>query len=162
MTEHNLSPQEGTIWFAVLIIESVAIVTINAITLVAFAKHRRLRSRSTYLIINLTVADLLVGAVTGPLSISHLSKIPEIAETKYTFSWGAFILWTLSNIFPIAAQVNLSLIALERLHATVYPFRHCEIGSEAYFKVITGTWLIAVPLALAMSYVQLYELTASI
>ena len=59
-------------WIVALTFESVVILIINVITIIAFARTRHLRKRSTYLIINLTVADLLVGAVTGPL-LAYLS-----------------------------------------------------------------------------------------
>jgi len=67
-----LFPQDGTIWFGVIInTEFVAIFIINAYTAFAFARNPHLRKRTTYLIINLTVADLLVGAVAGPLVIFY-------------------------------------------------------------------------------------------
>ena len=59
-------------WIVALTFESVVILIINVITIIAFARTRHLRKRSMYLIINLTVADLLVGAVTGPL-LAYLS-----------------------------------------------------------------------------------------
>ena len=58
-----------SVWFTVFITEFLLMLMINAITIIAFARIRHLRKRSTYLIINLTVADLLVGAVVGPLYV---------------------------------------------------------------------------------------------
>ena len=65
MTTEDSPAKEDTAddWFPALITECVVILIINAITLIAFARTRQLRKRSTYLIINLTVADLLVLAV---------------------------------------------------------------------------------------------------
>ena len=48
---------------------SFATAALNAITIVVFRKHRNLRNRSAYLIINLAVADMLVGGY----STFHLS-----------------------------------------------------------------------------------------
>ena len=71
--DEDLSPQKpGTIWVAVYVTEFVVIFTINAFTIIAFSRNHHLRKRTTYLIINLTVADLLVGAVTGPLSAFYI------------------------------------------------------------------------------------------
>ena len=36
-----------------------------------FERNRHLRKRTTYLIINLTIADLFVGTVSGPMHIYH-------------------------------------------------------------------------------------------
>ncbi|KAL9979663.1 hypothetical protein ACROYT_G017363 [Oculina patagonica] len=48
-------------WLAVGLAMSVAIVTLNIITIIVFVKNRNLRKRSTYLVINLAVVDVLAG-----------------------------------------------------------------------------------------------------
>ena len=64
------SASECIPWLVVLIIECLAIVILNIITIVVFVKKKRqLQRRSTYLIIHLAIVDLLVGAVSGPLQI---------------------------------------------------------------------------------------------
>ena len=60
---------EEWIRFASFVTEVVFIVLVNAFTLATFATNHQLRKRSTYLIINLTVADLLFGTTEGLLSI---------------------------------------------------------------------------------------------
>ena len=60
-------------WLVVLIIECLAIVILNIITIVVFVKKKRqLQRRRTYLIIHLAIVDLLVGVVSGPLQIEHI------------------------------------------------------------------------------------------
>ena len=150
--DEDLSTQKpGTIWFAVYVTEFVVIFTINAFTISAFARNHHLRKRTTYLIINLTVADLLVGAVAGPLSAFYINT-----ENGTGFSWREFFTRTVESIFPLASQINLSLISLERLHATLYPFRHCLIGKLLYFKIIICSWLVVVPLSFVMVGLALY------
>ena len=152
-TEEGLSAQRGTLWFAALVTEYIAIFIINAFTLIAFARNRQLRKRSTYLLINLTVTDLLVGAVTGPLKIYRNVFKPGQAG----FSWQEFLETTFYNIFPAASLANLSSISLERLHATLYPFRHCLIGRLVYYKIIIYIWLLSLLLAIGNSFLFLYE-----
>ena len=136
-------------WKKVLLTEFIVIAILNGFTLVAFARNRHLRKRTTYLIINLTVADLLVGAVTGPVEILCLDF-----ERGRGFSWQEFFILTSSFIFPLASSANLSLISLERLHATLFPFRHCLIEKWLYFKVIIGSWMITLLLASMISVVE--------
>ena len=126
---------------------------INAISIVAFARIRHLRKRSTYLIINLTVADLLVGAVTGPLVMYLSCKDKE----NNGFTWPGFIIWTFEFTFVIASQVNLFFISLERLHATLFPFRRCFIAECVYFKIIVGSWFITFLLGSLMAGLYLKE-----
>ena len=138
-TDHEDSP----VWFPIFITEFLVILIINAVTIIAFARVHHLRKRSTYLIMNLTVTDLLVGAVTVP---SPLYVYQDDKESN-GFTWPGFLIWAINLTFPIASQVNLSLISLERLHATVFPFRHCLITKRLYFKIIIGSWLIIFALA---------------
>ena len=97
---------DSPVWFPVVITECIVILLINGITIAAFGRIHNLRKCSTpYLIINLTVADLLVGAVAGTLTMYHESK------ESNGFTWPGFIYLAIEMIFPIASQVNLSLIS---------------------------------------------------
>ena len=130
----------------------IVVFIINAFTIFAFARKRHLRKCTTYLIINLTVADLLMGVVMGSLETRlYLDKI----EPGCCFSWRKFVILTCTSILPLASQANLSLISLERLHATVYPFRHCLIGKWVYFKIIIGSLLFAFLLSSVIAFVHL-------
>ena len=143
------------VWKKVLLTEFIVIAIINVLTLVAFVRNRHLRKRTTYLIINLTVADLLVGAVSGPMNTLVLDL-----DRGNGFSWQEFIILTWSLIFPLASQANLSLISLERLHATLFPFRHCLIEKWLYVKVIIGSWITTTLLASMMSVLQALHLVS--
>ena len=139
MTAEDFPIKEDPNWFPVFIAEFLVISIINAITITAFAKHRQLRKHSTFLIINLTLADLLVGAVTGPLYSVNRHKDDNIFT-------GAIKL-----TFLIASYMNLSFISVERLHATLFPFRHCFITKLVYIKLIIGCWSISLVLAFVMA-----------
>ena len=138
-------------FFPVIITEFLVILIINAVTITAFARSRHLRKRSTYLIINLTVADLLVGAVTGPLHVYHKMK------ENFGFTWPGMIVHVFDITFPATSQVNLCLISLDRLHATLFPFRHCLIRKFFYFKIILGSWFVSFLMAALMAGLYLNE-----
>ena len=140
-------------WSNVFTSEFIVITIINVCTLITFARNRHLRKRTTYLIINLTVADLLVGAESGPME-----TLGQDFDPGNGFSWQKFITLTSRFIFPLASQVNLSLISLERLHATLLPFRHWLIEKWLYFKVIIGSWMITLLMASMMSVLQVFEI----
>ena len=130
------------IWFAVWLTEFLLMFIINAFTLIIFARTLQLRKRSTYLIINLTVADLLIAAVSGPEALWFL-------KTEKRSGHGLRTLYlTIADIFWIASLGNLVLISLERLHATLYPFRHyCLVRKHIYYKIIIFSWFGASTLA---------------
>ena len=119
--------------FAVLTTEFCFIFIINIFTVVAFARSRRLRKRSTYLVINQTVADLLVGAVAGPVYQNGLPGPQH--RLSWINCWRAII-----DSFYIVSVGNLALISLERLHATLYPFNHCLVVKRVYYKIIFCSW----------------------
>ena len=58
-----ISSSECIAWLTVYGIEAVAIVTLNALTVIVYLKERSLRNRSMYLVINLAIADILIGGL---------------------------------------------------------------------------------------------------
>lgn len=55
-------------WLTLLMVECVAVVTLNILTIIVFAKTRSLVKRSMYLVINLAVADSFAGGISGVLN----------------------------------------------------------------------------------------------
>ena len=140
------------IWFAVWLTEFLLMFIINAFTLIIFARTLLLRKRSTYLIINLTVADLLIAAVSGPEALWFLKR-----EKRPGHGLRAFHL-IISNMCWIASLGNLVLISLERLHATLYPFRHCcLVGKRIYYKIIIFSWFGAFTLACGLQISRMID-----
>ena len=149
----SISEKEERAWFAASIIEFSVIFLLNAFTLAIYTRNRHLRKPSTYLIINLTVADLMVGTVFVLLSFF----VPDKPEREQAFSWQAFVYLTSRDLFPVASLANISLISLERLHATLFPFRHCLIGRRVYLTTICCSWLFSLTLASVFSLLDLRE-----
>ena len=157
-TGRIISEKEERAWFAPFIIECIVIFLLNAFTLAIYTRNRHLRKPSTYLIINLTVADLLVGTVGTVLvrlSFFVPDKLERDLELKQAFSWQSFVYLTLSDLFPVASLANISLISLERLHATLFPFRHCVIGKRVYLTTIFCSWLFSLTLSCVFSLLDL-------
>ena len=139
------------IWFAVWLTEFLLMFIINAFTLIIFARTLQLRKRSTYLIINLTVADLLIAAVSGPEALWFLKT-----EKRPGHGLRALHL-IISDMCWIASLGNLVLISLERLHATLYPFRHCLVGKSIYYKSIIFSWFGALTLACGLQISRMID-----
>ena len=45
--------------------------------------------------------------------------------------------------------LNFALLSLERLHATLFPFRHCLMFKWVYFRAVVCIWVLAVILSSA-------------
>ena len=139
------SPMFRSTWLTVFVVELAVISILNGFTLITFARNRDLRKRTTYLIINLTIADLFVGTVSGPMHIYHTMTF----KPDSGFSWKKIIVMFLENVFTVCSLLNLALLSLERLHATLFPFRHCLMSDWVYFKAVVCIWFLAVILASA-------------
>ena len=129
-------------WLPVLILECLAIVILNIITIIVFVKRRQLRRHSTYLIIHLAIVDLLVGAVSGPLLIDnrfYYCDLPKFPASSYI--WSIHLKFAVQHLFPVTSLVNLVFVSLERLHATLRPFRHRFVKKWIYGVIITVIWL---------------------
>ena len=142
------------IWIAVWLTQFIMVFIINAFTLVVFARSRHLRRRNTYLIMNLTVADLLIAAVSGPEAILLLKE-----NKRPTKGFGVLHVYLIiSDMCWIASLGNLVLISLERLHATLYPFRHyCLVGKRIYYKIIIFSWFGALTLACGLQISRMID-----
>ena len=149
-----VSEKEKRAWFAAFVIEFIVIFILNAFTLAIYTRNRHLRKPSTYLIINLTVADLLVGTVSGSSMSFELHNLETDLCLEQDFSWQSFVQFTLQELFLVASLANISLISLERLHATLFPFRHCLVGKRVYLIIILCSWLFS--LILSSVFVLLY------
>ena len=134
------SPMFRSTWLTVFVVELAMISIINGFTILTFARNRHLRKRTTYLIISLTIADFFVGTVTVPL---HIYKSMTI-ERGSGFVWRKFMPLFWGAVFIICSLLHLALLSLERLHATLFPFRHCLMLDWVYFKAVVCIWILAV------------------
>ena len=80
------------------------------------------------------MADLFVGKVSGPLYVYHMIFKPG----------SGFIVMFLENVFTTCSLLSVALLSLERLHATLFPSRHCLMLDWVYFKAVACIWILAV------------------
>ena len=140
------SSSECIAWLTIFITESVAITTLNICTIIVFIRSRSLRKRSMYLVINLAVADMLVGGFTEVVHLAsfgaHWTCNVWRHNLPYLGDWGD-IKYSIRLLFLSASLTNLAAISLERMHATFRPFKHRVIKNWVLGVVIMVTWVIA-------------------
>ena len=148
------SSPECITWMVVGLTESVNIIALNSLTVIAFFRDRSLRKRSTYLVISLAVADMFTGG-TSPLDLfynvgetcnfwrhkrEHWYRIPQV-----------FLFW-----FLVCSFIYMTVISLERLNATFWPFRHRTIKKSVYWVLIIAVWLTALLFSCALRMIDNY------
>ena len=144
-----VSSSEYIIWFTVFTAESVAIVTVNLLAIILFIKNRNLRTRSMYLVISLTVADMLVGVLSGGYVPFYFLQRCRLIKLNLSLEVG-FSLSSFYFFFPFVSLTNIAVISLERFHATFRPFRHRLIKRWVYVVAIVVVWVF--PLIVSVIY----------
>ena len=145
-------------WLVVLIIECLAILILNIMTIAVFVKKKRqLQRRSTYLIIHLAIVDVLVGAVSGPLQIEiKMEWLCPLWNYRRNTLWSHRLSFLFLHLFYFTSLTNLIAISLERLHATFCPFRHRFMRKWVYRAIIIVIWLI--PICREVAQIFLWEI----
>ena len=150
-----VSSSECIIWITVFTAEFVAIVTVNLLAIILFIKNRNLRTRSMYLVIGLTVADMLVGVLSG--GFVQFYFLWRCRLIKLNLSREVIILLRVFlNVFSLVSLTNIAMISLERFHATFRPFRHRLIKSWVYVVAITVVWVFPVIVLVILEVKILY------
>ena len=151
------SSSECITWFAVTLTVCVAIVTVNLLSIILFIKNRSLRTRAMYLVINLTVADMFVGGFSHFFLFQYLQFSFECDIVKMNLSWELYvIILFLFFWFPLTSLTNIAVISLDRMHATIRPFRHRLIKKWVYGVTIAGVWVLAAMVSTASLILVLY------
>ena len=122
--------------------EAVAIVTLNALTIIVYVKERSLRKRGMYLVINQAVADMFVG-VSMLIECWYWGMLRCDLWTINSFSILFFVLNFLRIVFPTASMINLAAISLERTHATFRAFKHRLLKKKIFGAVVAIAWITA-------------------
>ena len=140
------SASECIPWLVVLIIECLAIVILNIITIVVFVKKKRqLQRQNTYFIIHLAIVDLLMSVVSGPLMIENrIAWFCPLWKYRQMSRWSNNLSAAFAHLFSCVSLTNPIAISLERLHATFCPFRHRFVRKWVYRAIIIVIWLIAI------------------
>ena len=112
--------------------ETILICIGNSFTICAFLKKRRTLHKAYYLLINLAIADLLVG-IQMIISLGTQS-VPFLFTDYNLLMFSLLILFSCSSLFSLAD------ISLERVYAVVWPLRHRTVNYRVYFGSIAFIW----------------------
>ena len=125
------------------ILESSIIIVGNIFTIFVFWKNRNRLRRTTFLLINLAVADLLVG-LTEPIALGPFDLAGHLEGTNFNSAHNANISTTFQVTFSCASVFFLTLISLERAYALIWPLRHRVASTKWCIYSATFAWIAAI------------------
>ena len=111
-------------------------VTVNLLSIILFMRNSNLRTRGMYLVINLTVVDILVGgfSMIGLLLFlgTRCDSETNTRSTSAMYITSVFVFYWL----PMTSLTYIAVISLDRLHATFLPFKHRVIQTWVYWVTL--------------------------
>ena len=143
-----VSSPECITWMVAGLTESVAIIALNSLIVIAFCRDHNLRKRSTYLVVSFAVAEMSLDLVYNVGVICNFWRYN-------TLHWYQ-ILQVLLLCFPVCSLTNMTVISLERLNATFWPFRHWTIKKSVYWVLIIAIWVTTLLFSCASRMIHHY------
>ena len=132
----------SVIAFAVIMsIETLIICVGNAFVIFVFwTQFTGSRRRASYLLINLAVADFLIGVtkIPGFITIS----IPSLMRQRNIDDLGNYIA-AFDILFSTASVVSLAAVSVERTAAVLWPLAHRTSSDRVYVYCIAFIWMTA-------------------
>ena len=151
------SSPECITWLAASLAVTAATVTVNLLSIIIFIKNSYLRTRSMYLVINLTVADILVGGITTfkLLLLNTYNGCKMIVNVRLPRQ-GEIIVDSVLYWFLLSSLTNITVISLDRIHATFRPFRHRVVKKRVYGVTISVVWVLAAMISTSIEMLALF------
>lgn len=138
--------ENALLWTVTLGAETLLIILGNIFTVIVFLKNRTQLKQTSILLINLTVADLLVGIGNIESVVVEIHKNFMASSSSQT-TWGDFVVS--EELFGCASIGLLALVSLERLYAVVWPLRIRTTSTRKYFFSVGVVWLLSSTIAVA-------------
>ena len=119
-------------WTSSYSVMAFLIIVGNSLTIATLVK-KKFRKRPHFLLTSLAFADLFVG----------LMPILFLLIFSYHSSALIFAYYLLDMFTGLSSIFHLAVISLERLHATLRPFRHRQLSLKAYGVAIATPWILS-------------------
>ena len=160
MSSITVSSAECSTWYAVFLTIAVAVVAVNLLSIILFAKNNNLRTRAMYLVINLTVVDMFVGLsaifASVLLFLLYGCEAGNIILIRPELPLILVVLSVTEVGLPLTSVAGIAVISLDRMHATFRPFRHRNIKTWAFGVTIAGVWILTAMIVIPYPLTSLY------
>ena len=140
----EMSVDTGSIAVLILLAFLSIIVCIsNAFTVFVFWVHQSKLKRTSFLVINLAVTDLLIG-LTDTVEVGAFALPRHIGSNETITEMKGSIVAPFVASFSCASVFFLVLISLERAFALIWPLRHRVTSRKVYTYSVVIAWLAGI------------------
>ena len=147
------SREDETLKNSIYVSVGVIVVILNAIQVTVLSCLKRKKTIYERFLLSLSVADLFFGFSNAIISITYLSDQKEI-DLLYDIAYTIFGLCLVTSI------LHISWIALDRLWAVVFPFRHDTIVTVKKVHILIAlTWTCTLIAAITLFVYQRLNFT---
>ena len=134
--------EQGIAVVTTFMFESAIIVMGNMLVIILFAREKKLRKKSLFLVMNMALADVMLGAVALPLYVYlivgpnyHLWTAKAAHKSIFYF---------LDTTFSQSSLISAGFISCERFYAVFWPLKHKTLSMRTYGIVIFTVWSLAI------------------
>ena len=134
---------QGIALVIAFMVESGLILGGNVLAIIIFLQEKKLRKKSLFLVMNMALADVMLGAVALPLYV-YLIVGPSYYQLWTANAAHEFIFYFLDTSFSQSSLISAGFISCERFYAVFWPLKHKTLSMPTYGIVIFTVWLLAI------------------
>ena len=155
---HHIPVETSVSWAVAYSIVALIVLLGNSLVVLSFLKIKRLRSRTNYFIVSLSVTDWFVGAISLPwwISLMFLTQYP------HSQSWFHPLheIWIVFDILGgVGSILHLVALTWDRLCAVTWPLAHRTYSKQRYICIVCFIWLCAIVVAGCSPHGRVYAAT---
>ncbi|EDO45964.1 predicted protein [Nematostella vectensis] len=141
-------------WCSAYGILAALIISGNLIAIAVLTRKRMLSKRTSYFLLSLAVADMLVGCVSRSLKVLYLISGIFLKPSTLTS-----ILRSSDVFCSLASTFTLTIIALERVFAITFPLQHRVTTKRVYHVLVFSVWVLSAVLS-SFYFLYTYKILA--
>lgn len=135
----SFSGENAHIWLSIYCTEAACIIAINIITIITFSKKRRYFGQAVFMLVNISVSDMLYGC---SITILCLYVLSGTSQGKHS------LLVALISFCVTASGTSVVVVAVDRVFATFLPFRYRSLNYQYYAIVLGFNWALCLAFAI--------------
>ena len=138
------SQAQGIAMVTAFMFESGLIVGGNMLAIILFAKEKKLRRKSLFLVMNMALADVMLGAVSLPLYVYLIVGPYYPLWTAKENTSMLYFYHFLDVTFSQSSLISAGFISCERFYAVYWPLKHKTLSTRVYGIAIFMVWSLAI------------------